>query len=40
MRERVAALKGDLHLVTAPGAGCCITVELPLQEISVQEVYV
>jgi signal transduction histidine kinase len=40
MRERVAALNGDLHLVTAPGAGCHITVELPVQEISAQEVCV
>lgn len=40
MRERVTALKGDLHLVTAPGAGCRITVELPLQDISAREVCV
>jgi signal transduction histidine kinase len=40
MRERVAALKGDLQLSTEPGAGCRISVELPLQEISLREVYV
>ncbi len=40
MRERVTALKGDLQLVTAPGAGCRITVELPLQDISAREVCV
>jgi signal transduction histidine kinase len=40
MRERVTALKGDLHLVTEPGAGCHITAEIPLQEISAREVCV
>jgi chemotaxis protein histidine kinase CheA len=33
-------LKGDLQLSTEPGAGCRISVELPLQEISLREVYV
>ena len=30
MRERVAALEGVIHLQTQPGAGCQITVLLPL----------
>jgi len=30
MRERVAALRGDFHLETEPGAGCRIVVKLPL----------
>jgi len=32
MQERVAALSGDFHLETQPGAGCRITVKLPLRE--------
>jgi signal transduction histidine kinase len=31
MRERVAAIGGILHLETEPGAGCRITIELPLR---------
>jgi signal transduction histidine kinase len=39
MRERVAALKGDLQLITKPGEGCKITIELPLTaELAVREV--
>ena len=34
MQERVAALNGYFHLETKPGAGCRITVELPLREIT------
>ncbi len=29
MRERVAALAGEFHLTTAPGAGCQIEVRCP-----------
>lgn len=32
MQERVAALSGDFHLHTAPGAGCQIWIELPLSQ--------
>ncbi|GET41700.1 sensor histidine kinase [Microseira wollei] len=34
MRERVAALQGNFQLKTEPGAGCRITVELPLREVA------
>ncbi|MBR8833272.1 MAG: sensor histidine kinase [Stigonema ocellatum SAG 48.90 = DSM 106950] len=37
MRERVAALKGDLNIETKPGCGCKITVELSLAKLSVGE---
>jgi signal transduction histidine kinase len=33
MRERVVALHGSFRVETKPGAGCCILVELPLQEV-------
>ena len=33
MRERVAILRGHLHLETAPGAGCWIEVEVPLKQL-------
>jgi signal transduction histidine kinase len=33
MQERVAALDGEFHLTTAPGAGCQIKVELPLLKV-------
>ena len=32
MRERVAALRGDLHLETEPGSGCRINFELVKRE--------
>lgn len=32
MEERVQSLQGSFRIETAPGAGCCILVELPLQE--------
>jgi signal transduction histidine kinase len=32
MRERVAALKGDFQIQTAPKTGCRISVELPVKE--------
>jgi signal transduction histidine kinase len=32
MRERVAALKGDVRIETAPEAGCRISVELPVRD--------
>lgn len=31
MQERVAVLQGDFHLKSQPGAGCSITVEIPMQ---------
>ncbi|MEM6403476.1 MAG: sensor histidine kinase [Cyanobacteria bacterium P01_D01_bin.116] len=31
MQERVAVLQGDFHLESQPGAGCSITVEIPMQ---------
>ncbi|GAB4383725.1 MAG: sensor histidine kinase [Elainellaceae cyanobacterium] len=31
MRERIAALNGKFHLEAAPGAGCCISISLPLE---------
>jgi two-component system, sensor histidine kinase and response regulator len=33
MQERVAALDGEFHLTTSPGAGCQIRVKLPLSEV-------
>ncbi|MGB8702327.1 MAG: response regulator [Thermosynechococcaceae cyanobacterium] len=33
MQERVAALDGEFHLKTSPGAGCHIQVKLPLLEV-------
>lgn len=33
MQERVAALDGELHLATSPGAGCQIQVKFPLSEV-------
>ncbi|MEO1386980.1 MAG: ATP-binding protein [Cyanobacteria bacterium J06634_6] len=30
MRERTLTLRGQFHLVSEPGAGCLITVQLPL----------
>jgi two-component system, sensor histidine kinase and response regulator len=33
MQERVAALDGEFCLITSPGAGCQIQVELPLLEV-------
>jgi two-component system, sensor histidine kinase and response regulator len=33
MQERVAALDGELHLTTSPGAGCQIQVKFPLSEV-------
>lgn len=32
MQERVAALCGRFHIETQPGSGCCIQVEIPLEE--------
>lgn len=37
MQERVAFLKGQLHLDSAPGEGCCITAEIPIQLFAVAE---
>lgn len=37
MQERVAFLKGQLHLDTAPGKGCRITAEIPIQLLAVAE---
>lgn len=37
IQERVAALRGNFHLKTQPGAGCQIHVELPLLEPNLQE---
>ena len=31
MQERVAVLQGDFHLKSQVGAGCCITVKIPIQ---------
>ncbi len=31
MQERVAVIRGNFHLESQPGAGCCITVEIPMQ---------
>jgi two-component system, sensor histidine kinase and response regulator len=31
MQERIAALDGEFHVTTAPGAGCQIKVEIPLK---------
>jgi two-component system, sensor histidine kinase and response regulator len=31
MQERIAALDGEFHVITAPGAGCQIKVEIPLK---------
>ncbi len=31
MKERVAVLQGHLHLESQLGAGCCISVEIPMQ---------
>jgi two-component system, sensor histidine kinase and response regulator len=33
MQERVAALDGELHITTSPGAGCQIQVKFPLSEV-------
>jgi two-component system, sensor histidine kinase and response regulator len=33
MQERVAALDGEFHLTTSPGAGCQIQIELPLLKV-------
>jgi two-component system, sensor histidine kinase and response regulator len=33
MQERVAALDGELHLTTSPGAGCRIQVQFPVSEV-------
>lgn len=32
MRERVAALGGTLSILSEPGAGCCISLSLPLSD--------
>jgi two-component system, sensor histidine kinase and response regulator len=32
MQERIAALDGEFHLTTAPGAGCRIKVKIPLSK--------
>ncbi|WP_277883207.1 sensor histidine kinase [Nostoc sp. FACHB-145] len=32
MQERIAALQGSFRVASEPQAGCCILVELPLQE--------
>ncbi|NJR38349.1 MAG: sensor histidine kinase [Leptolyngbyaceae cyanobacterium CSU_1_4] len=32
MQERITALQGSFRVETKPGTGCCIVVELPLQE--------
>jgi nitrate/nitrite-specific signal transduction histidine kinase len=34
MRERVAALEGELQIDTAPGAGMAVHLSLPRQEFS------
>ena len=31
MQERVAILQGSFNLESQPGAGCCITVKIPIQ---------
>jgi signal transduction histidine kinase len=33
MRERTAALGGQFHLVSQPGAGCLITVKIPITKV-------
>lgn len=33
MQERIMALQGSFKVESEPGAGCCILVELPLQEV-------
>lgn len=30
MQERVAVIRGNFHLESQPGAGCCISVEIPM----------
>lgn len=37
MRERVRLLGGQFQIDAAPGAGCCLTIELPLNEDNQQQ---
>jgi signal transduction histidine kinase len=38
MQERIATFNGDFQLKTAPGAGCQITVQIPLQAVPSESV--
>jgi two-component sensor histidine kinase len=38
MQERVAVLQGHLQLETQPGAGCCITVDIPMHISNISEI--
>ncbi|MDZ7962059.1 MAG: sensor histidine kinase [Aulosira sp. DedQUE10] len=38
MQERIAVLQGHFELAAQPGAGCCITVEIPLQISNIREI--
>jgi signal transduction histidine kinase len=38
MQERIAVLQGHFELTAQPGAGCCITVEIPTQISNIREI--
>ncbi|BAY28754.1 integral membrane sensor signal transduction histidine kinase [Nostoc carneum NIES-2107] len=38
MQERIAVLQGHFQLVSQPGAGCCITVEIPMQIYNIHDI--